>query len=646
MIGVAMLGLIEARAENAWLRFLNPQLLSLDSEVAAGRKELVALGSPVVGQTVPQFGYQHPQVQVPPPESPWIQLDLGKRTQIDHIVLVPALVDFQSFERRSYGFPRRFRVDLSDDERFGTFTPVLVHTDEDFPDPKAAPVVIALQNRMARFIRVTVPRLAEENGMYFFALAEMIALKGNRNVALGAKVVALNSVELPPRWSKDNLVDGRTPLGPPIRRELLPYDGLFAQVSEAHPQAWIKVDLGKSAMIEELRLHPVHARLGADVPGYSFPLQFKIEAAETENFANPVALFDTADTDYPNPGNNPVTIVLREPLKGRFVRIMMVKEGPGRKGCFGLSEVEIRSNGGNIAAGCPVTSSGELRIRDTPRPESLLTDGYVSYGRLLELSSWMEDWRRRAVIEGRLANLGNEVLEARKVAHRRGIWVLGSLFVGLTTLGILLGVRARRSRRGEQAAFRDRLAQDLHDEIGSNLAGISVISEMAADQIGAGREDWQEVNRIARESNDAMREVLWLVGARQESGIDLMEHLHLAANRLLTGCRVEWTQGQPPLATAWSIESRREVFLFFKESLANIVRHARARQVKIHAGVVEGYFELMIKDDGSGFEMKDSPRGMGLKSLHDRAIRLKGQLTIASQPGSGTKIVLRVPVSI
>jgi signal transduction histidine kinase len=642
---VAMLGLTRAQAQNGWLRFLHPQLQTLESEVTAGKEELAALGSPVVGQTVPEFGYQLKQMAVPPPESPWLQLDLGEITRIDHIVLVPALVDFQSLERRSYGFPRRFRVDLSDDEDFDTFTPALVHTDEDFPDPMAAPVVIALQGRKARFIRVTVTRLAEENGTYFFALAEVIALKGNRNIALGAKVKALNSTELPPRWSRENLVDGRTPLGPPIRRDLLPYDGLFAQVSDMHPQAWMMVDLGKSSLMEELRLHPVHARLGADVPGFNFPLQFQIQAAETEDFANPLTLFDSAGTDFPNPGNNPVTIVLQEPRKGRYVRIMMVKRGAGREGTFGLSEVEIRANGRNIANGCAVTSSGDRKDRDQPRPESLLTDGYTSYGRLLELSNWMEDWRRRAAITAKINRLETAIVEAEKVARNRGFWLLGSLVVGTTSFGTLLSIRARRGRRREQAAFRDRIAQDLHDEIGSNLAGIAVISEMAADQMGTGREDWREVNRIARESNDAMREVLWLVGARQESGIDLMEHLHLAAKRLLTGCEVEWTRGEPPPAMAWNIESRREVFLFFKEALTNIVHHARARRVKIHAGARDGIFELAIEDDGSGFEMKDSPRGMGLKSLRDRASRLKGHMTIASQPGTGTKIVLRVPVS-
>jgi signal transduction histidine kinase len=142
----------------------------------------------------------------------------------------------------------------------------------------------------------------------------------------------------------------------------------------------------------------------------------------------------------------------------------------------------------------------------------------------------------------------------------------------------------------------------MHDEIGSNLAGIAVISETSQLQSDATAEDWREINRIARETTDAMREMLWLVGARQESGIDLTEHLQRAAKRLLPNHEVTWKALATGLPATWPVQSRRQVFMFFKEALTNILHHARATQVELSAQVVACHFELVIRDNGRGFD--------------------------------------------
>ena len=248
-------------AESGWLSWVSQELRETHGRQDVLRGELEKLGTPVIGNTVPQFGYQHLQRPLPPVESPVVQVDLGKLTILNRVALEPALVDFQSMDRRAYGFPRRFRVDLSDDASFQTFRPIFVHTEEDFPNLGPAPFVIRVDHLTARYIRVTATRLAEENGTHFFALAELIALSCNRNMALGCPVSATNSVNIAPRWNTAFLVDGLTPLGPPIQPGPLPeFDALFAAKTGDGGPAWMAVDLAATTAISEVRLHPLHAR--------------------------------------------------------------------------------------------------------------------------------------------------------------------------------------------------------------------------------------------------------------------------------------------------------------------------------------------------------------------------------------------------
>ncbi|MBC7365193.1 MAG: hypothetical protein H7343_00045, partial [Undibacterium sp.] len=161
----------------------------------------------------------------------------------------------------------------------------------------------------------------------------------------------------------------------------------------------------------------------------------------------------------------------------------------------------------------------------------------------------------------------------------------------------------------------------------------------------APREDWLEVNRVARETTDAMREVLWLVGARQEMGIDLAAHLKLAATRMLPSRTVRWTGDGEPLPATWSADTRRHVFLFFKEALANIARHSSAMTIELSLRPpTAGFFELVIADDGCGFDPATVNRGVGLHSLRDRARAVGGACIIDTAPGRGTRVTLRVPV--
>ncbi len=133
-----------------------------------------------------------------------MQIDLGKAIPIDSLRLIPARpTDFP--DTPGFGFPKRFKIQVSGDATLARSETVADYSDSDFANPGDEPVVVPVKHRR-RYIRVTATRLWPRTNDFVFALAELQAISHGKNVALGANVAALDSIEAG-RWSKRHLVD-------------------------------------------------------------------------------------------------------------------------------------------------------------------------------------------------------------------------------------------------------------------------------------------------------------------------------------------------------------------------------------------------------------------------------------------------------
>jgi signal transduction histidine kinase len=386
--------------------------------------------------------------------------------------------------------------------------------------------------------------------------------------------------------------------------------------------------------------------LGADVPGFAFPLRFRVELSDNADFTRPTILLDASKEDYPNPGNNPVVIPAGQ-ASGQHLRIIMLQAAPGRRDSFGLSEIEVFSQGQNIARNSVVSSTPDRVDRPEKRPASLIVDGHTSYGRLLPLPQWLERWQTRRQLQDQLNALQSQHQAVLDLARNRAWTLAATVALILPVTGISIAIFERRSRKKALRNLRNRLAQDLHDEIGSNIAGIAMISETSAAQSNhpdSQKEDLLEINRIAQETTEAMREVLWLIGARAESGPDFIVLLQRTVSRLLTGISVHWTHLPEHIPGTLSAESRRQIFLFFKEALTNISRHAHAKNVILSLQFTDTRIDLNIEDDGHGFDPTVKPGGLGLTSMKQRARSMNARMTLHTAPNTGTKIHLTIPL--
>jgi hypothetical protein len=182
----------------------DPALQKLDGELRELKGKLAGLPPLPAQKASPSNGW-HSGISPKADVVKWVQVDLGRSMPIDELRLVPARpTDFA--DTPGFGFPTRFQVAVADEPTFARAVGIADHSGEDFANPKNDAVRLHLKDTKARYVRVTAQKLWKRTGDYVFALAELQVLSGGKNVALGATVSSLDSIEAG-RWSRRYLVD-------------------------------------------------------------------------------------------------------------------------------------------------------------------------------------------------------------------------------------------------------------------------------------------------------------------------------------------------------------------------------------------------------------------------------------------------------
>ncbi|MSU58556.1 MAG: sensor histidine kinase [Pedosphaera sp.] len=241
-------------------------------------------------------------------------------------------------------------------------------------------------------------------------------------------------------------------------------------------------------------------------------------------------------------------------------------------------------------------------------------------------------------------------------------------FLTLAALGILAaviasvrGVEQKKFQRqlqlaGQERALqreRARIAQDLHDELGSSLTRISLLCGLAkADAQQPGQVE-AHVKKIAEASNDTVRaleEIVWAVRPGSDTLQSLVDYLAHFANELFDGqttrCRLDLPETLP--ARTLPPDLRHNIFLVVKEALTNVLKHADAKEVRVQVKISGATLEITVQDDGRGVDSAKSPApgsGQGLGNMQRRANALGGELSVENNPGSGTRVRLTVNLS-
>ena len=200
----------------------------------------------------------------------------------------------------------------------------------------------------------------------------------------------------------------------------------------------------------------------------------------------------------------------------------------------------------------------------------------------------------------------------------------------------------------EKHKIRNRIAQDLHDEIGSNLSSISLMSELVQKDGKINPDVLAKINRIqkvAKGSSQAMRDIVWLTNPSSDNIKDLVSKMNEVANDMLGGLKWNFNFPRDLIEITLTPEIKRNVFFIYKESLNNIVKHSGAKNVYINLSEMNDQIILKISDDGKGFNTNAVSTGNGLKNILNRAKEIGGKLELNSNPGKGTELLLEVNIT-
>ena len=195
---------------------------------------------------------------------------------------------------------------------------------------------------------------------------------------------------------------------------------------------------------------------------------------------------------------------------------------------------------------------------------------------------------------------------------------------------------------------RTRIAQDLHDDLGSSLTRISLLSGLLQadkdnpDQVAAHA---AKICQSADQTVRALEEIVWAVRPGSDSLQSLIEYVSHFANEMFEGdtarCRLDLPHDLP--ARPLPPDVRHNIFLVVKEALTNALKHAGANEVRLQGKITGNQLEILVQDDGRGFDTAAVAGGRnGLGNMQRRAEAIGGRLTLRSEAGKGTTVRLVV----
>jgi signal transduction histidine kinase len=196
---------------------------------------------------------------------------------------------------------------------------------------------------------------------------------------------------------------------------------------------------------------------------------------------------------------------------------------------------------------------------------------------------------------------------------------------------------------------RNRISRDMHDDLGSGLTKIAIMSEVAKKQISEqekAREQLENISQSSRELIDSLQDIIWILNPRNDTLESLAAYIREYALKFFEPFSVEVQFSYPETFgdIKLSEETRRNIFLVVKESFNNIAKHAWCNMVIVLLKTSHNGVYLKIRDDGKGFNTAAARQfGNGLQNMRNRLEQVGGRYRITSSMGKGTCTEVFIP---
>jgi signal transduction histidine kinase len=238
--------------------------------------------------------------------------------------------------------------------------------------------------------------------------------------------------------------------------------------------------------------------------------------------------------------------------------------------------------------------------------------------------------------------------------HKTG-WFRVLMIAALILLGITLQyiVNVRKQnrralleklRREEQNKVRQRTAEDFHDEVGNKLTRINVLTDVLKNKIGPLSPDTKRILDQIQENTGQLyggtRDILWSLKPTNDSLYEILYRIRDFGNELFSDTDVEFTfTGNDAKWNNYKLpmDVSRNLIMIFKEALNNALKYSRAKHIKLEVNLKQiDALQLVLTDDGMGFDTNNYKKGHGIDNMNVRAKRIHAKLYLDSRPGKGT----------
>jgi signal transduction histidine kinase len=198
---------------------------------------------------------------------------------------------------------------------------------------------------------------------------------------------------------------------------------------------------------------------------------------------------------------------------------------------------------------------------------------------------------------------------------------------------------------------RNRIASDLHDDIGAALSSIRIYSMALEKKYESNPDESRSlIHKITDTSTDMMErmsDIVWSIHPKNDGTESLVLRMKSYGSEILGSSDIllNYQIGKETESMQFNMVARKNLYLIFKEAINNISKYSKAKHVHIEFRAADGILVFNITDDGVGFNVVQASGGNGLRSMNQRLESMGGKLHIVSHHVGGTKLECRIPLT-
>ncbi|WP_373520880.1 two-component regulator propeller domain-containing protein [Aquiflexum sp.] len=229
-------------------------------------------------------------------------------------------------------------------------------------------------------------------------------------------------------------------------------------------------------------------------------------------------------------------------------------------------------------------------------------------------------------------------------------WWFRLLVITIVLWTILLIYRLHINRVLAVVKVRNRVARDLHDDMGSTLSTINILSSMAKTKLHTDPAKTSDyISKISDNSQrmmEAMDDIVWSIKPQNDTMEKVIARMREFTTNALEAKDIDFRfeVEENVYEIKLPMDARRDLFLVFKEAVNNLAKYSKCSRAFIHFSLKKGKLHMRVRDYGMGFDPQLADSGNGLNNMKKRAQNMGGELKITSEIGEGTEVVLDVGV--